>query len=171
MPIVPFPRRVTLEHETAHAVVAKAGGGTVDYIDLTITDTGSSISLGRAGWKPRTGDPNTLHAAYVAGPAQHAIACKRLGVDEVWATLAVEQEGKGMAAILPRGDPEQNQAACIGLIRKHLPVMTEYLNEPSVQVAVQAVADCLAEHEGRVEWNALAEVIAWDELPALPNLV
>lgn len=171
MPNLPFPRRVTLEHEAAHAIVAKAGGGTVDFIDLTVTDTGSSISLGRAGWKPQLRDANTLHAGYAAGPAQHAIACKRLGVDEVWAQLAVEQEGRGMAALLPGNDREKNQAACIGLIQKHLPAMTDYLNRPTVQAAVQAVADYLAEHEGRVEWDLLAEVIDWDELPALPVLV
>lgn len=114
MPTLNFPRRVTLEHEAAHAIVARAGGGTVDFIDLTITTTGSTVSLGRVGCKPRTGDANALHAGYAAGPAQHAIACKRLGLDDVWAQLAVEQEGKDMAALLLGGDPKKRRRHASG---------------------------------------------------------
>lgn len=36
-------------------------------------------------------------------------------------------------------------------MQKHLPAMTAHLGEPRVQAAVQAVADYLEEHEGRVE--------------------
>lgn len=172
MPILPFPHRITLEHEGAEAIVAKAGGGTVDFTDLAITDSGSSISLGRVGWKPRTGDLNSLHAGYTAGPAQHAITCARLGLDDKWAQLAVQQEGTDMAALLGGDDRERKQAACIALIQRHLPAMTDYLNQPAVQTKVQALADYLERHDGRrIDWSSLAEIIDWGEFPPLPSLV
>lgn len=169
------PRSVTFEHEAAHALVARRGGGSVDFIDITIAPLSSSaISLGHTQWRPGTGNTNTLIAGYVAGPAQTKLTVQRNGFDVNLSELAIDAEAGDLAAMLQARQQNTGRSAAEGLIRKHLSSMEEYLQQPDVQTAIQAIKDVLETAEGenctRVLWDRLEQLVDWDGLPSLPTL-
>lgn len=118
------PRIVTLEHEAAHAVVARIGGGSVAYIDVGIAQLSPTrYSLGRTKWQPGQGHTNTLTAGYVAGPAQTKVTVQRdaLAVDLIDSTI--EAEALDLNAVLQNRGHGVSQSVAEQLIRTHLPVV------------------------------------------------
>ena len=169
------PRAVTFEHEAAHALVARRGGGSVSHIDVGISQLSPTrFSLGHTQWSPGTGNTNTLIAGYVAGPAQTRLTVQREELDAELAERAIVEEAADLAAMLRSQGHEANVSAAECLVRQYLPLMEEYLSQSDVQTAVRAITDALTSAESsespRVEWATLEDIATWDRLPPLPTL-
>ena len=170
----PPPRRVTFEHESGHAVVVRAGGGTVKYVDLGSQASGTMHSLGHTEWSPPVGDQHLLVTGVAAGPAQTRVTVERLDLNPRYAEQSVELEARTFAELLSRknGDPP-NVPGARAFLGNRLPTMEAYLRDDAVQQAVQTTADYLEQAEAnggtRVEWSELENLVDWDSLPPVPQ--
>lgn len=168
------PRRVTCEHEAAHAVAARAGCCTVNFIDLQPQPTNSTISLARLEWKPDSTDGNAVVVAWLAGPVQTAITVERLKLASLYARAAIEQEARDIEAFLRSRGNNPKPGAARGMIETHFDRMRSYLLSQPVQTAIQTLADALeaADMAGtnRLTWDALEPLVSWDLLPPPPRL-
>ena len=173
--LTPPPKRVTFEHESGHVVVARAGGGTVDYVALNAEVSGSTVSLAHAEWRPRIGDSNTMVAGFIAGPTQTRITVERLGLAPRYAEQSIELESKDFAILLSqRNSSAPNFDDARAMFDRVQPAVEQYLREEAVQSVVQTIADALeraaADGRDRVEWSELEGLVDWNSLPGLPSL-
>jgi len=173
--VMPLPRRVTLEHEAGHCVVARMGRGSVKWIELKPMRTQTGISLGRAEWAWGHGGQYTLIAGCLAGPVQTGIAAERLGLGSFHMGPALEMEAREVAESLRgMGRTTITAEALQGEMLKHAGTLRSYLEKPEVQQALQVIADAIADAEAagsaRVVWADVEGLVDWTELPALPSL-
>jgi hypothetical protein len=171
----PLPRRVTFEHEAAHCVVAHAGRGDVRHVDLELQRTLTGESQGRAEWGWGHGGMNTMLAGFVAGPAQTAIYVERNDLDPKHVEAAMWAEAGGVAPALVKLGASVTPTSMHKEMTKHFGVVKSFLETVQVAAAVQTIADALEQAETagktRVLWSEIQELVDWQTLPPIPELV